>query len=252
MQGPMLPPPPEVTTAEIEAWIAPLRPVPSGHPLVRFGPQSDGGYVLPDDLADIVGCLGLGVGRNVDFEFAIAERGVPVTLADGTIARLPRIHPRFRFVARNVGAVDNDRITTIGRLAADGFPKTGDLILKMDIEGAEFAAIEALPDAVLSRFRIIAIEVHHLTRARQARSLAAYRRFFDRLTRAHAVVHLHPNNAAKVHALGAYEIPDYLEFTFLRRDRLGHGDFGPPPPPVRNVPGRPPLALPDCWLRQPD
>ncbi|MBT9290456.1 FkbM family methyltransferase [Prosthecodimorpha staleyi] len=252
MQGPEMPAPPEVTVDEIEALIAPLRSVPAGHRLVRFGPHGDGGYILPDDLDGVIGCLGLGVGRNIDFEFEIAERGIPVTLADGTVAGLPRIHPGFRFVARNVGRVDNDREVTIARLAADGFPKTGDLILKMDIEGGEFAAIEALPDDVLARFRIITLEVHWLTRILMQNRIGAYRRFFDRLTAGHAVVHLHPNNAGPVHALGAYEIPRLMEFTFLRRDRLGDGDFGPPPPDAPNIASRPPLALPACWRRTPD
>jgi len=49
--------------------------------------------------------------------------------------------------------------TWVARHAPD--PKT-DLLLHMDIEGAEYRNILAATDAVLGRFRIIVLELHNL------------------------------------------------------------------------------------------
>jgi hypothetical protein len=47
---------------ELVALLERLYPVEGGHPLIRVGPDGDGGYLLPDDLSGIVACFSPGVG----------------------------------------------------------------------------------------------------------------------------------------------------------------------------------------------
>lgn len=59
-----------------------LAPVIPPQGLIRLGPASDGGYLVPDDLAGIRACFSPGVSKVSDFEFDCANRGMQVFLAD--------------------------------------------------------------------------------------------------------------------------------------------------------------------------
>lgn len=240
-----------VPAAEVGALVERLRPMRSSLPLRRLGGDAIGGYLIPDDLEGIAACISPGVWIECRFDEALADLGMDVFIADAGAEGPPATHPRFHF-----SPLSFDAHSSGSRISADDFCRDiapgADLLLDMDIEGAEYRTIAAMPDALLERFRIMVIEFHHLGNLHTPFGMSEMAPVFDRLLRTHHVVHIHPNNAVPVVSRGAIGIPPVMEFTFLRKDR---GEFtpadGPFPHPldVINHPELPDIALPPCWYR---
>lgn len=234
--------------------ISSLHPVNCRHRFLRLGGKGDGGYLVPDDLDGIAACWSAGVGSSSDFERDCAERRMDVFLADGSVTGPACAHPRFRFVRKFVGAVDDEATTTLGSWMAS-FPEKnhGDLLLKLDIEGGEYEVLLAAPEAILARCRVIVIEFHQLDLLWSLPFFRIASVAIHRLVSTHACVHIHPNNHDGVLRHHGLEIPPTMEFTFLRRDRLPadppwRSDF--PHPLDRNNTAVAPLRLPRCWYRR--
>lgn len=235
-----------------------LRPQPSERPLRRIGSPADGGYLVPDDLEGIVGCISPGVSTEVSFDLALAELGIPVFLADASVPGPPVAHPRFHFHRKHIhpaAAADRMSLNDLYSLALASLPSEGDLLLEMDIEGAEYAALLELSSEHLARTRILVIEFHGLRHLFSRFGLRMLGPVFEKLLERHAVVHAHPNNAARLLRRREIAIPQVMELTFLRRDRAFLASREPlrfPHPLDRdNVPDNPHLALPPCWHEAP-
>jgi hypothetical protein len=97
-----------------------------------------------------------------------------------------------------------------------------DLILQMDIEGAEYEAIIGLKIEELKQFRIIVLELHNLANFKNQRLFDEYYRpALSKLTDAYDVVHAHANNCCGNWESRDITFPKVLELTFLRKDRNG-------------------------------
>jgi hypothetical protein len=124
----------------------------------------------------------------------------------------------------------------------------------MDIEGGEYAALLSTSEELLAKFRVIAIEVHHLFKMLDYVTFPLIEATFMRLLKTHIVVHIHPNNNQGSIKVGDMEIPDVIEMAFLRKDRADH--ISPattfPHPLDRDVDlERKSLNLPKCWYASP-
>lgn len=236
----------------LAAFLARVRPISTEHPLTRIGGDGDGGYLVPDDLDGVSACFSPGVAGVADFESDLASRGMRCFLADYSVDAPPVTSPLFDFEKKYLGAASNDVYMTlddwVGRKAG-----SGDLLLQMDIEGAEYDVLLAAPAELLARFRIIVIEFHNLHGLFDRNALEPIDRAFRKLLAAFAVVHIHPNNCFDPVTQGDIAIPPVMEFTFLRRDRIARTGSAPTYPHEldrANVPGRPDYALPACWHSQ--
>lgn len=229
-----------------------LSPVRPGRQLVRLGPSGDGGYVLPDDLDGIAACFSPGVSSISGFELACAERGMQVFLADRSVDRPPDSHPLFHFTKKHVGATSDGGTMTIDAWVERSLPGSReDLLLQMDIEGAEYETLLATSDQLLRRFRIVLVEFHLLDHLWSKPFFRVASAAFLKLLQTHSCVHIHPNNCCGSLRRGGMEIPRVAEFTFLRRDRLtgaGHATQFPHPLDADNDPRRAPLPLPPVWI----
>jgi hypothetical protein len=92
----------------------------------------------------------------------------------------------------------------------------GDLLLQMDIEGAEWIVLLNASETILRRFRIIVVEFHSLERLMDKHAFPEISAAFDRLLEYFNVVHIHPNNWSGTVRCGSLVIPRTLEITFLR------------------------------------
>ncbi len=228
-----------------------LRPRLPSCNLIRLGPQGDGGYIVPDDLDGIEACFSPGVSSVSDFERDCAERGMNVFLADASVDGPATSHPRFTFTKKFVGATSNSRFMTLDDWAAQSLNTRGsDLLLQMDIEGAEYETLLATDPALLARFRVVVVEFHnlHLLWSEPYFSLVAST--FRKVLQTHVCIHIHPNNYFPVETRSGIEISPIAEFTFLRKDRVGDGarpatQF-PHPLDADNTPN-PHVALGKCW-----
>jgi hypothetical protein len=66
----------------LESLLHKLYPMSTDKELIRLGPEGDGGYLVPDDLAEIEACFSPGVSVISGFEKACADLGIKVFLAD--------------------------------------------------------------------------------------------------------------------------------------------------------------------------
>jgi hypothetical protein len=238
--------------ADVAALITDLRPVKNSMGLQRFGPLGDGGYLMPDDLDGVVACISPGVSTEAGFDREIAERGIDVYLADASISRIPIFHKRFHFLQKFFDAYNSENTIMIDDYCS-AVSGDGDLILQMDIEGAEYRVLTSASDNLLHRFRIMVIEFHDMGHLFSRAAFREMSSVFRKLRRTHEVVHIHPNNVATSLKIGALDIPLLLEFTFYRKDRdsfeQGTAQF-PHPLDFDNVPGNASLVLPRCWRPQ--
>lgn len=243
---------PSSDLGEVGALINQLKPVAIHQPLIRMGGVGDGGYLLPDDLEGIVACVSPGVSTEVGFDHAMADRGCEIFMADASVDGPPIDHPRFHFVKKFVDVFEDSQNLRLDTLcAAIGAEHSGDRLLQMDIEGAEFRVLLDASDETLKSFRIMAIEFHHLTRMFAKFPLSLIRATFQKLLRFHHVVHIHPNNVCGPTVRGNVSIPPVMEFTFYRKDRAkldpSQRLLLPHSLDRDNVQGLSTVPLPECW-----
>ncbi len=236
---------------ELEAFFRKVRPVGFEGELIRVGGEGDGGYLVPDVLDGITACFSPGVFEIATFEEELAGRGIPSFMADYSVNGPPFQHPQFHFEKKFLGDVNDERYMRLEDWVMRHAPDPqADLILQMDIEGGEFPVIFDTPSAIWSRFRILVIEFHSMGMLFDQDAFKFANMAFDKLLRDFGVVHIHPNNGGPVWSSGAYEIPKFVEVTFLRRDWLKPVDKAlefPHPLDAPNEPGKQDLVLPRCW-----
>ncbi len=103
----------------------------------------------------------------------------------------------------------------------------------------------------MNRFRIIVAEFHQL---HQLWSLPFYKlagRTFEKILETHACVHIHPNNCSGSIKKAGLEIPNVMEFTFLRRDRFDQYTYQlnfPHSLDCDNTSNKT-IPLPSCWYQ---
>ena len=187
----------------------------------RIGGTGDGGYVMLDDLTGIGVCYSLGVGPDVSWDVAMAQRGATVLQYDHTVAAPPADHPNCRHF--KVGITHDEalspgmrRIDTL--LQENGHASRRDMVLKVDIEGHEWDSLSVLPSAVLGQFRQVLVELHgmrllHMDSFRE-RAVA----LFDKLRLTHHCIHVHGNNFGGMSVVAGTPIADVLELTLVRRE----------------------------------
>ncbi|HEX4039810.1 MAG TPA: hypothetical protein VHX37_17270 [Acidobacteriaceae bacterium] len=227
-----------------------LRPQDCGKGLVRIGGQGDGGYLIPDDFEGIEYCFSPGVNTVSDFENDLAEKGIRSFMADYSVDGPPIARPEFTFDKKFLGSADRGHFMTLASWKDKYIPDyAGDLILQMDIEGAEYEVLFSLPDRLLNQFRIMAIEFHNLDRLFDPVVFSIFSSCFDKILQYFHVAHIHPNNCCGSCKVEGIEIPRAMEFTFINKRRVGSAE-----PRVRfphqfdvDNTSAASLPLPSCW-----
>ncbi|MCP9778590.1 MULTISPECIES: FkbM family methyltransferase [unclassified Cyanobium] len=242
-----------------------MTPKPCPFPLIRIGGDSDGAYLIPDDLADIEACFSPGVDSFKRFEDQLLwEYGIQSYLCDFSAnpndLDTALVEVMQTFEKKWLDVDDSANSITLDNWVAKYVPDCGrDLILQMDIEGAEYRNILQSPSNLLARFRIIVVEVHGLAPLEDGGiGPACLDSCLQKLAQTHVCVHAHPNNCCgdSIHQPSGRNIPRVLELTFLRKDRFGGCDekclvpvmLPHPEDIVFNVQSLPPLHLNVNWL----
>ncbi len=237
---------------EVRALLRCLAPVSITQPMMRIGSPEDGGYLAPDDLDGVNVAVSPGVSTEVGFDLAMAQRGMEIYMADASVAAPPIEHPRFHFHKKFLDVFEDGENMRLDTLCASIAPEhTGDRILQMDIEGAEYRVLLDASDETLKSFRIMLVEFHYLDHMFAAFPFGLIKAAFQKLLRFHRVVHIHPNNVSGPRVRDNVEIPPVMEFTFYRNDRVVHEADRelcfPHPLDKDNLPDLPGVILPACW-----
>ena len=199
-----------------------LRPQDNGYSLIRVGGPGDGGYLIPDDLMGITELFSPGSNRLSNFEKEVAERWQIRSYICDSIEEKPDDLSDFQeFTPAWVGPyTDGEKLISLAQWVEEKSQSRGDLILQMDIEGAEFQTLLPVSIDLMKRFRIIVIELHFLEALKNHWAFEQiYSPFFGKILTHFDVVHLHPNNCCGTWTYGDFEFPRIIELTLHRNDR---------------------------------
>jgi len=234
----------------LQAFLQAVRPMDTNLGLIRVGGETDGGYLVPDDLGGISTGFSPGVAATANFELELAERGITSYMADYSVDEEPIKHPLFHFEKKYLG-IGNDAVyTTLDDWVQRNAPPEGDLLLQMNIEGAEYAVLLDTDKRTLLRFRILVIEFHGLEQLIQHKGFELINLAFSKLLKEFEVLHIHPNNCLKPFPFQDLEIPPVLEITFCRKDRITRAvpaSVFPHPLDRTNVLENADYPRPSCW-----
>jgi hypothetical protein len=169
----------------------------TGGKKVRIGGRRDGGYVMlePKEYPDNSGiAYSFGVSDYSPWDLQMAERGYHVYQYDGTIEKAPDEHPLLEFNRYNISGSDvpgpNEK--TVGQIIREHNHKNENIILQMDIEGAEWDVLGQIAEEDILCFEQIIVEFHYLVI--RGASFAKQVRVLERLNQTHQVIHIHGNN----------------------------------------------------------
>jgi hypothetical protein len=229
-----------------------IKPQKCTHELIRIGANSDGGYLIPNDLAGISACFSPGVDDIASFEQDLYKHGIGSHLADYSVENIPSGTAALSFTKRFLGANTYEHFISLRDWVTSLAPSSEEdsLLLQMDIEGGEYETLLACPQEVLTKFRIMVIEFHQIESWAQSDFFKLVESVFRKILTTHFVVHNHPNNAMGIVDLNGFHAPRVFELTFIRKSRTEiQGDvILPHKLDFPNVNYLPDIQLPEQWL----
>ncbi len=131
---------------------------------VRVGRPNDGGYIMIDDFKGNV-AYSFGIADDVSWDLGMANRGYEVFMYDPTIDGLPQENERFHFFKEGIAGFefpDKNLNTLENFIRRNGHEDKTDMILKMDVEGAEWSFLATVSSETLSKFDQMIFEFHDL------------------------------------------------------------------------------------------
>jgi hypothetical protein len=214
----------------------------------RFGSPNDGGYVMCENLnADAESAYSYGIGGNDDWgceissTYRVAVHQYDCFNPPELSCKGGRFVPHTQCVGPKTELIDSRPFDTL----SNQISKNGDfgkrLIVKMDVEGAEWASLLATPDEVLERIDQLPIELHGVSEPR-------FLELVQKLKRGFYLVHLHFNNWACAADQPPFPASVYqVLFVNKRIGVVGTPKTGSLPAQAFDAPDNP--NGPDCQLR---
>jgi hypothetical protein len=95
---------------------------------------------------------------------------------------------------------------------------SNNLLLQMDIEGAEWDVFDSISRETLLKFRVLVVEFHSLHLLFFRLPFERIKKIFDFLLNDYYIVHYHPNNNDGLQEYLGVKISPTAEITFLRKD----------------------------------
>ena len=241
-----------ISKSEVLDFIKILRPYSIEHKLIRLGGDNDGGYLIPEDLSNIKFNLSPGVGSRFNFELDLLKRGILSYMCDASIDSISPELVGCKFIKKNIGSINKkNQISINDWIEGINLKKDQDLMLQMDIEGMEYETILSLSKQNLDCFRIIIIEFHNLREIKNKFFFKIVKSTFEKLLENFIICHIHPNNSCGTNNIYDVAIPNAIEVSFIRKDRVKKKiytkDF-PHPLDQPSVKSMKDIILPKVWF----
>lgn len=226
-----------------------LRPqTAKGHHKARFGSDGDGGYIHLDDFEGLDIAVSMGIEHNIAWDRQVADRGLTVHQFDHTVDAPAPNDPRMIFnktmIAPENGPGQESLESIVRRL--DKGATRPNMMLKMDIECAEWAIIEATSLDAISRFSQISCELHYFEAISDLSWRQAFFRCLRKIAKFYAPIHVHANNYAGYSMIMNVPVAHVLEVTFANRSIYEFEDCEETFPGPLDLPCNP--NIPDIYL----
>lgn len=228
-----------------------------GKNFVRLGKHNDGGYITVDNFTAGGVAYSFGIAGDVSWDAAMAARGYDIFMYDPTIDALPATNEHFHFFRQGIAGFEfpNQSLNTLDNFVKlNGHSNRNDMILKMDVEGAEWSFLATVSSELLSRFDQLIFEFHNLIADKDQSVMNATLACLNKINRTHSLVHLHANNCSPFIILDdKILMPDVLELTYVKTANYTLADdeeiFLPKPFDEPNSPYRNEIPL-GFWNRR--
>jgi hypothetical protein len=204
----------------------------------RWGEPHDGGYVMCADGLDkgLVGAYSYGINGFDGWGMAVASRfHIPLNEYDCTNLNHPQVctgcealvHFHGECILNNNGQpptqhpfINSKTLTQQLKESGNGNAAERSLLLKIDVEAAEWKVFAEEPVENMKKFREIVVEYHWLG---QEYNHELYAQAVKKIELAgFAVTHLHGNNyGGGLEYFGEYSIPNVIEVTYIQKPVSG-------------------------------
>jgi len=203
---------------DISRLLKKLLPYKIDYDLIRLGEDNDGGYLIPNDLSGITKNYTAGIGSLTKFERDLEEKySIKSNMIDFNEIDKNILPNESSFLRKKLSLISNTDELSMNDWLDD---ELKEIILKMDIEGDEYLNLASISEKNLNKIRILVIEIHGLRNLRNSFFFKTFEKILLKLSNIFYVCHLHVNNSSKVKDIGGYKIPDMLEITLIRKDRV--------------------------------
>lgn len=191
--------------------------------LLRVGGGADGSYILAQPLSEAPVAYSVGIDTNILWDKDMADRGYDVYQYDHTIDALPEENEHFHWKKLGLtGEDETNELKTLSTLLKDnGHQNKSGMILKMDIEGCEWAVFANASEETLCQFDQIVLELHYLLDINTDKYML---KALQNLSKNHVLVHIHANNCAPADIYGKMITPTFAEATFVLKDKYHFTD----------------------------
>tara|TARA_B100000787_G_C16114121_1_gene259482 strand:- start:56 stop:844 length:789 start_codon:yes stop_codon:yes gene_type:complete len=210
-----------VDLKSFKKFIQKLKIYKTDHELIRLGDENDGGYLVPNDLKGIKYCFSAGVGELIQFEKDCLKKfNIISYLCDFNKIPKSLSIENFDYCQKKIETFsDSECISFDDWIDSKKIEENDEIILKVDIERSEFETLLNISERNLKKIRILIIEFHNLRDIRNKSFFRITNSLISRLNKFFYLLHMHPNNSSKQVKIHKYEVPDIVEFTYLRKDR---------------------------------
>lgn len=188
---------------------------------IHIGAEGDGGYVMLEPGHSGV-AYSFGVSSYAPWDLQMANRGFKVFQYDGTIANAPDQHENMFFFKFNITGDDKPKpgCTNLAEiLKTNAHEDEFNIILQIDIEGAEWNFFAKLMEEDMLRFSQIIVEIHGL---KPGDNHFPYQlSVLKKILKTHHIIHIHANNYGGVTVVNeCIAVPQTLEISFIRKDNF--------------------------------
>jgi len=197
---------------------------------IRVGSEKDGGYVIPDILADIDVCLSFGISDNCDLELQLTDLGIKVFAIDGSISELPTFNQLIEFTPKYVGRSEDKRFIDANQWIADAVRDYESVMFSMDIEEYEWEIILEIDDYLLNKVDLFVIELHGLHQLCHRSFLQKVRAALLKLSEKFVVTNVNVNNTSPmvnfkgVRTFGSVVEVTYTSKAYIERHKIAYTD----------------------------
>ena len=192
--------------------------VTPGSTLKRVGGGGDGGYIMLYPYSNTKIAYSFGISNDVSWDLQMSENGYEVYQYDHTIEKLPIENKAFHWKRQGLtGGIETPELKQLATLIKEnGHESQSGMVLKMDIEGYEWEVFSNIDTKILKQFDQITLEMHNLLSFRRNPVIL---KAIDKIISTHQTIYVHANNCGRVDLCGTLVTPDFLEVTFVLREK---------------------------------
>ena len=186
---------------------------------ILMGNLHDGSYVMLDDFENIKIAYSIGIDGIIQFDKALADKGIDVYMYDHTIEKLPYENEKFHWKKIGIGG-NSDRSTNIQTLTDmlkdNGHLNEKNMILKMDVSCFEWDAFNAIPEDVLKQFKYILVEFHFIKNINPE----LFYKVLKKIYKSHQVFYVHCCGDQRVKTFGNNRFCAAIEVSYAIRSEF--------------------------------